>query len=254
MKIAPAILRLFPPRLLVAGLLGVIGVSHALPALAGVFSVTPVRIFIAPKERAAAITITNDGDEELVMQADIFEWKQKSGGEDDLTLSEDLFLSPPIIRMAPQSRQVVRLALLNPPKEGRQRTYRMIVREIPEARPPDQRIHVQIALAFSMPVFVTPPGAKRALTCTAERASASAVKVTCENTGNAYTQIRELSLATNEGANLAGEHVPGGYILPDVKRSFELKAKEGRIPFGKAKLTASLDDGTSESYEVSISE
>ena len=37
------------------------------PAWAGQFSVTPVRIFMATKDRAVAVTITNEGDEQLVM-------------------------------------------------------------------------------------------------------------------------------------------------------------------------------------------
>ena len=82
--------------------------------VAGQFSVTPVRIFMVPKDRAAAITITNESDEPLVMQADVYSWKQKADGEDDLTPSEDLFLSPPIIKLAPKARQVVRLVMLKP--------------------------------------------------------------------------------------------------------------------------------------------
>jgi fimbrial chaperone protein len=104
-------------------------------AWAGVFSVTPVRIYLAPKDRATAITVQNDGDEEIVMQADIYTWKQKPGGEDDLALSEDLVLSPPILKIAPHARQVVRLAMVSAPKADRQLTYRLIVREIPEAKP-----------------------------------------------------------------------------------------------------------------------
>ena len=81
----------------------------AAPAWAGQFSVTPVRIFMATKDRAVAVTITNEGDEQLVMQADLYLWKQKPDGQDDLTLTEDMFLSPPIIKLAPRARQVVRL-------------------------------------------------------------------------------------------------------------------------------------------------
>lgn len=98
------------------GILGLLTLSLAAPAWAGVFSVTPVRIYMTPKDRAVAVTITNDGDTELVMQADLYLWKQKPDGQDDLTLTEDMFLAPPIIKMAPKSRQVVRLARLNPTK------------------------------------------------------------------------------------------------------------------------------------------
>jgi fimbrial chaperone protein len=95
------------PGLILAGLL-------ATAANAGQFSVSPVRIYMGPQDRATAITVVNEGNEELVMQADIFTWKQKPGGEDDLVLSEDLFLAPPIIKLAPNGRQVVRLAMVKP--------------------------------------------------------------------------------------------------------------------------------------------
>lgn len=127
-------LRLYMKKILTGGVLGLLSVALVAPVLAGQFSVTPVRIFVAPKDRAAAVTVTNEGNDPLVMQADVYVWNQKPDGEDELTPSEDLFLSPPILKLAPNSRQVVRLAMLHPPKAGRQLTYRMIVREIPEAR------------------------------------------------------------------------------------------------------------------------
>jgi len=41
------------------------------PAVAGVFSVTPVRIYMTPRDRAVAVTITNQGDSPIVLQADL---------------------------------------------------------------------------------------------------------------------------------------------------------------------------------------
>lgn len=218
----------------------------------GVFTVTPVRIYMTPQDRAIAVTVTNDGDETLVMQADIYEWKQKPNGEDDLTLSEDLFLSPPILKVAPKSRQVVRLARVKKAQQGpREITYRLIVREIPEAKPANKDIQVQIALAFSMPVFITPPGAKSALNCSATRLSADKVQATCENTGNAHSHPTSLLLTNNAGEKIASQDV-GAYVLPDIKRNFELKRQDGNIPAGKAKLAVSLVDGTTQTFDVVI--
>ncbi len=222
------------------------------PAWAGLFSVTPVRIYMTPRDRAIAVTINNEGDEELVMQADIYQWKQKPGGDEDLTLTEDLILSPPIIKLAPRSRQVVRLAILKPQRSADQQTYRLIVREVPEAKPAEKDIQLQIALAFSMPVFITPAGAKRRMDCSASRAAPDTVRVECGNTGNAYAQPREFVLTSAAGAVLATRD-SGGYILPDIKRSFDIKGS-GRIPSGNAKLAVTLDDGTTQSFDVSISE
>ncbi|MEO6118445.1 MAG: fimbria/pilus periplasmic chaperone [Methylotenera sp.] len=108
---------------LISGVIGLLAASLITPAWAGVFSVTPVRIYMTPKDRAVAVTITNDGDTELIMQADLYQWKQKPDGQDELTLTEDMFLAPPIIKMAPKSRQVVRLARLSPAKSSEQLTY-----------------------------------------------------------------------------------------------------------------------------------
>lgn len=234
---------------LTTAVIGLLLAYFVTAAGAGEFSVTPVRIFMAPKDRAIAVTITNEGDEQLVMQADLYLWKQKPGGQDDLTLTEDMFLSPPIIKLAPKSRQVVRLARLNNAKPTEQLTYRMIVREIPEARPASQDPQVRIALAFSIPVFITPPDAKAKLDCTTERVSADTVKATCENTGTGYSHPTTLVLTRNTGEKIASDE-SGGYILPGIKRSFELKRMEGNIPGGKAKLAATFADGSSQTYDV----
>ena len=234
-------------------LITLLAVCCAIPAAAGPFSVTPVRIFMAPRDRATAITITNDGDEALVMQADLYNWKQKANGEDDLVLTEDMIVSPPIIKIAPKSRQVVRLAMLRPRPPGEQLTYRMIVREIPEAKPAGANVQLQIALAFSMPVFITPNGVKRNVGCTVERAAADAVKAVCENTGNAYAQPRSFVLTSMAGDKLASSDT-GGYILPGVKRSFDMKSSIGKIAAGKAKLLVTQDDSVIQTFEVTVAE
>ncbi|RYH15344.1 MAG: molecular chaperone, partial [Alcaligenaceae bacterium] len=70
-------------------------------AMAGNFSVVPVRVYMTPTDRAVAITLTNEGDAEVALQADVYTWAQKPDGTDDLVLTEDLVVSPPIIKLAP---------------------------------------------------------------------------------------------------------------------------------------------------------
>jgi fimbrial chaperone protein len=235
------------------GLAASLVAALALPAVAGVFSVTPVRINMSPRDRATAVTITNDGDEELVMQADIYSWRQKPGGEDDLALSEDLILSPPILKLAPRSRQVVRLARVRTVDTGRQQFYRLIVREIPEAKPADKNVQLQVALAFSLPVFITPPKTNRAFECAAARTGGDAVQVSCENTGDTFIQLRDIALAGPGGDPLASRE-SGFYILPGIKRTIDIKRTEGRIPGGKLKLAVTLDDGATQSFDVTVAE
>ena len=225
----------------------------ALPAIAGTFTVTPVRINLSPRDRATAVTITNDGDDELVMQADIYAWSQKPGGEDDLVLSEDLILSPPILKLAPRSRQVVRLAKVRQPATDRQQFYRLIVREIPEAKPAAKDVQLQVALAFSLPVFITPPKTNRAIECGATRAAGDALAVACENTGDTFIQLRDIVFANAAGQPVASRD-SGIYILPGIKRTIDIKRADGRIPGGRMKLVVTLDDGATQSYDVTVPE
>jgi len=218
---------------------------------AGVFSVSPVRMYMAPKDRAIAVTINNDSDDVLVMQADVYVWKQNPGGEDQLTLTEDMILSPPILKLAPRSHQVVRLAMFGPRPTTEQLTYRLVVREVPEANPAENKLQLQLALAFSLPVFITPSNARRQLGCAINRVSVDTVRADCENTGNAYAQTREFTLLSASGEKLAMRD-SGGYILPSIKRSFEIKRAEGPIAAGNAKLVVVVDDGSIQSFDVSI--
>lgn len=219
--------------------------AAAAPGYAAEFSVTPVRIFMSPRDRAVAVTLTNEGSEEVVIQTELFAWKQKPDGQDELTPTDDLTLSPPIIKLAPNARQVVRLARVGPAPTTQEQTFRMIVREVPEARPSTET-KVQLALAFSLPIFITPPNAKRQLDCSPERTAADTVNVTCQNLGRAYAQARGFTLLAANGDKLAARET-GGYILPQIKRTFEVKAP-ARIPAGAVTVQVALDDGTTQSF------
>ena len=127
----------------------------------------------------------------------------------------------------------------------------MIVREVPEAKAPSKDLKLQIALAFSLPVFITPPGAKRQLSCGVQRVASDTVNAVCENTGNAYAQPVTFALVAENGSPLALRDT-GGYILPDIKRGFAIKSQGAPIPAGKGKLRVTLDDGTVQTFEAQL--
>lgn len=226
------------------------GILSGAPAQAGVFSVTPVRIYMTPRDRAVAVTITNEGDAEVVLQADLNAWSQRPDGTDEQVPTEDLILSPPIIKLAPNARQVVRLALLKPADASRQLIYRMIMREVPEAvASRDKTIQVPIALALSMPVFITPPPAKREVSCQASPGTAQALNVACSNSGTAYAQVREILV--KRGAQLLARFEGGTYILPGARQVMSAKGEQALSP-GAAQLNVSFDDGKSQAFDVTL--
>jgi fimbrial chaperone protein len=217
-------------------------------AWAGMFSVTPVRIYMTPRDKAVAVTVTNEGDTEVVLQADLNEWRQLPDGTDEQVPTEDLILSPPIVKLAPNTRQVIRLALLRPADASRQLTYRMILREVPEALPNvDKTIQVPISLALSMPVFITPVLARRDVSCKATRASEQTVNVTCSNTGTAYAQVREVLLKRGEVTLARFEG--GSYILPGAQKIITLTGEQP-ITSEAVQISVSFDDGKSQNFDA----
>lgn len=233
--------------LTVAGLVAALAWTSA--AEAGVFSVSPVRIYMGARDRAVAVTVTNEGDTELVIQADINAWTQDREGKDSLTLTEDLVLAPPIIKLAPKARQVVRLALLRPADRSQQMIYRLILREVPEALPQNSGLQVPIALALSLPVFITPPDAKPAVACEVRRADAKAFDAACRNTGNAYAQVREITL--RRGSTVLGKFEGGSYILPGAVRSVRIESTES-VPPGAAQAQVEFDRGAPLVLDVAL--
>ena len=226
--------------------LGIVAAAAAHYACAGVFSVTPVRIYMTPKDRAVAVTITNEAGEPVVLQADIYEWRQSAEGADELTPSEDLILAPPVVKLGAKAKQVVRLARLLPPDASRQLIYRMILRELPEAGP-SKGINVPIALALSMPVFITPQVAKHATSCTALRNESKTLAVQCANSGTAYAQVREVVLRQN--GQTVGRFEGGAYILPGARKRLPIEAAKP-IPVGALQLLVTFDDGSTQSFDV----
>ena len=222
----------------------------AVPVWAGVFSITPVRIYMTPRDRAVAVTITNEGDTEVVLQADLNAWNQKSDGTDEQTPTEDIILSPPIVKLAPNTRQVIRLAMLKPADATRQLTYRMIMREVPEALPNlDKTIQLPIALALSMPVFITPPSAKRIVNCSVSRGAESALNISCANTGTAYAQVREVLVKRGE-VTLA-KFEGGSYILPGAQKIIVATGTGAQpIAAGPVQINVGFDDGKSQIFDV----
>jgi fimbrial chaperone protein len=198
---------------------------------------------MTPRDRAVAVTVTNEGDTPVVLQADINQWTQRADGVDELTPTEDLILSPPIIKLGPKARQVVRLARLRAPDASRQLTYRMILREVPEATQGKEDIQVAIALALSMPVFITPPLAKRSVQCKAMPADPGNQN---SPASIGSTQMREILVrraALIDGSK-AVSFSPGPACLRSLERAGLLR------PLGALQLSVTFDDGQTQTYKV----
>lgn len=194
--------------LLVAAALGI-----AVPAasIAGLFSISPIRLDLDRQNRTDSITISNSETERKIeMQAKLFEWTQDAEGNDVYTESNNLVFFPRIFGVDKQDQRVIRVGL-KVPAPTMEQAYRLFVEELPP--PPDagrKGAQVQFVLRFGVPIFVRPDTEQLAGAIEGLESAATAATVVIRNTGNQNFQIQSLSFKSQVGYE---KQIVGGYVL-----------------------------------------
>ena len=188
-------------------------------------SVLPVNIFLQPGQKATTLTVTNQGSNSTAIQIRAYAWSQKDG-EDELTASDDVVVSPPIATIAAGATQVVRL-ILRQQAAGQEGTYRILVDQIP---PPAEPGIVHIVLRLSIPVFAQPTvRAASHVQFHVERKDGKLFLVGV-NDGNSHDVIRDIALTTTDKVKLMGESGASPYILAGATRRWPIALPASQPP------------------------
>jgi fimbrial chaperone protein len=128
------------------------------PAAAGGFGVTPIRIELDRGTKSGAITVANDEDSEAQrLQIKLSEWTQGANGKDEYRDSEDLLYFPRLMTLDKGEQKMVRVGL-RVPATAQEKTYRLFIEQLPAPPPPGGTPGARIAIAvrFGVPIFVKP--------------------------------------------------------------------------------------------------
>jgi fimbrial chaperone protein len=219
-----------------------IGVSTAMAAEAQSLSVLPVNVFLAPGQKAATLTVSNQGNSATAIQVRGYAWSQKEGNE-QLTPSDSLVVSPPIATIASGATQVIRIILRQAPV-AQEATYRILVDQLPPASEPGI---VHVVLRLSIPIFAQPatraaPHVQFHVEC-----KDGQVFLVGMNDGLRHEVIRDIVLSTSDGRQLKEEPGALPYILAGASRRWAIAAK-GPLPLPNETLhlTAHSDAGAIE--------
>jgi fimbrial chaperone protein len=193
----------------------------AMMARAQALSVVPVNVFLTAGQKATSLTLANQGTSETAVQIRAYSWSQKDG-EDQLTATDDVVLSPPLATLAPGATQVVRLILRRPP-QGHEATYRILLDQIP---PPAEPGVVHVVLRLSIPIFAQP--AVRAfpdLQFHLER-DADKVYLVGFNAGLLHAAIRNIELTASDGRKFKPDSNASPYVLSGATRRWQISAQD----------------------------
>jgi len=216
-----------------AGLLLLLGLAPA--AHAASLQISPVSISLRANQNAGGISLQNLGERPVFGQVRVFAWEQR-GGEDVLTPTDELVASPPIIEVAAKSTQTIRLVRKGGAAPGPERTYRLLIDEIP--RGDEQATGVAIRLQYSVPVFVAPAdeAATPSLAWTVLRKDGAWV-LRALNSGARHAQVGAATLVDAAGKETELSKGLLGYALAGREREWRLPFEPGARVDQKAPLT-----------------
>jgi fimbrial chaperone protein len=194
-----------------------------LPGLAQAanLQISPVMINLRAGQGAAGINLQNLGEAPVYGQVRIYLWEQKDG-EDVLTPTQDVVASPPIIQIAPQSSQVIRLVRRSEQLPGAELCYRILIDEIPKDEN-GAASGVDIRLRYSVPMFVLPADERGtpALSWAVEKKEGQWT-LRVRNSGTQRAQIGALELSNAAGQQFVVASGLFGYVLAGRVREWRL--------------------------------
>lgn len=192
-------------------------------ALAGSFQVNPVNINLPADKATAALTVRNEDDAPLSVGISAFVWTQENG-EDVYTPTKDVLTTPPIVTIPAKGSQTVRVGLRQRDASA-ERTYRVIVEEIPQQI--EGKNAVQMVLRLNLPLYALPKTEGKAdLHWSAWRDADGGVVVEGRNSGTLHEQVLELNARTASGKNINLSKAMG-VVLPGSARQWKIGKPEG---------------------------
>jgi fimbrial chaperone protein len=231
------------PTTILAALIA-FGCLHAGTLRAGSLEILPVIVVLTPGQTTATIEVKNRGDNPAAIQTRPYSWAQR-GDEDTLTPTQEIILSPPIFTVPAGASQTVRLLLRGGAEAAGDRSYRLLLDEVPAANIRNRQI--DIALRVSMPVMVSMGSpAPELLQWRAERSPDGQTELTAVNPGKAYDRVNAIAVTLADGSQPKVIANGGNsYVLPGAQRHWIVQARGG-APRGELRLSVTTQGGKSE--------
>ena len=204
--------------------LGALAVLHASPGrAAGNLSVSPTRVDLTDAG-TGTVTVRNTGEEASVLQIAVMRWLD-SPLPDALEPAPHLIAVPPVFVLPAGKQQVVRLALRDRRRSETERSFRLLLSEVPAPAAGKQAGGVRFSLGFNNPVFQKPAGALAEPIWSIAPGNGGRV-LSVRNDGQAHVQMSAVSVRDPAGATIT-DLKDAFYLLPGRSRSWRLPAAAG---------------------------
>ena len=186
------------------------------PAVAGRFSVAPIRIDLSGALRIGAVTVTSEDDHPLVFKNSPSLWTQSADGGDVYTPTTDLVVTPPLLRVETGEPRIVRIGTVREPGDV-ERSYRVFLEEQAPANPEAGGATIAVVIKFGVPVFVAPRSEHIAGVAEIVERKPGRLTLQIKNSGNVHFNVETIT-----ANGIALKDVSSWYLLPGATRRYDL--------------------------------
>ncbi len=142
-------------------------------------------------------------------------------GKDVYEETNDVLVTPPLITLDSEEKQLVRLGMRATPDEKKGATYRLIINELPPSNLLTS-LGVKTLLEFRVPVVVAPlTPSKPKILWAANRLDDKKIKITLHNVGESYLSLQNISLSNGDENKPFVKQPIAYYILSGQKQDYE---------------------------------
>jgi fimbrial chaperone protein len=215
-------------------------------AWAGSFQIVPIPVAFEAGTKIAVLKVTNNGEERVSIQAEALDWGQDEIGSDTYAPAKDVVFFPRIFSLEKGEEKAVRVGYRGEGVPDRERTFRLILQELPSSR--SGELAIRMALRLNVPIFVRP--SKVVAEAAVERVwvEDGTLRVKVRNRGNSHTFVKKIS-ATGLGPSeleVFSKEFRGWYVLAGASSTFFTELTEEQCRGSRTvKVVVAFEDATS---------
>jgi fimbrial chaperone protein len=195
------------------------------PLLAATLSVSPVLIHLSAATPTDLVALTNAGSDPVRVQISVLAWSEGPDGQIVLEPTSELEAFPPLLQLAPGQKRNIRVGVAHAGKSpASERTWRLIVEELPPPPSGKKAVEIPTASRLSMPVFFAPETSVVRATVTEVGLRAGRLSFALANSGTVHVRPRSVGVraADAAGVTVFEKKWDGWYLLAGGVRKYEL--------------------------------
>lgn len=210
--------------------------------LANSLMIWPVRPVIESNADATSVWLENRSTEPLTLQVRVLDWNHGVEGP-TYALQTAVISSPPLVILAPHERQLVRVYNRQPVMPGQEKSWRILIDELPSDQARHDTSGVNFQIRYSLPLFAYGPGAINPTNVPAPvlhdlvsenvnwsvQRSPDETNLLITNKSSFNWRIDTVTIHPDEGDRLVVGEGMQGYLLPSSTRQWKIPAHVSSI-------------------------